>query len=373
MIVKSLCLKDFRNYSELKVDFSSGLNFIFGDNGQGKTNLIESLFFSTHLKSFRTSKLETLCKNSCNSFWITTELSKQGVDHKLDIIVIKGRKKVVLDNQFLSYSSDFIRNFFSLLFAPDQLVLFKEYPKVRRAYFDRLLFLIDRQYHIWIKEFNRIKKQKCILLKQKNLESLDIWNKMLSEVIPKITAARNAIADKINQLLSNLLYELTDRPVELLLRYHSNLDGKVENVPSEINSFLEKRKERECEVGYLYYGPHKDDFWMSMGRNGDRHIFSQGEYRISFLSLQLAVNQIIREEMKFRPILLLDDILSELDERTSLKSIEYIAGKTNQVFITSTSIPKRILHMGAAYSIRQGKIIGSFPEFAGENVTIETG
>ena len=355
-MIKSLSLQDFRNYSELKIDFSPGLNFLFGRNGQGKTSLIEALYFSTHLKSFRVSNLQTLCSRGCESCWITADISKRDVDHQLRTTIDKGRKRAILDDRVFSYTSEFVRNFFSLLFAPDQLVLFKEYPLVRRAYFDRLLFLIDRQYCLWIKEFNRVKKQKGILLKQQKRKGLDAWNRLLSEVISKITVARRTITDKINRVLSNTLYELTGRSDKLLLGYRENIGEKVEIAPFEIYKFLWEKKEKECEIGHLHYGPHRDDYWISMGGSRDRSMLSQGEYRISFLSLQLAVNQIIIDEMKFYPILLLDDILSELDEQISLKAIECIAGKKNQVFITSASISESIAGMGSAYHIESGKI-----------------
>ena len=359
MIIRSLFLKDFRNYSEFEIDFSSGLNFILGDNGQGKTNLIESLYFSTHLKSFRTSRLGTVCRRNCASSRIATELSKQNIDQQLGITIDRGRKKVVLNGRILCYISDFARSFFSLLFAPDQLVFFKEYPSARRAYFDRLLFLVDSRYCIWIKEFNRIKKQKSILLKRRERKGLDVWNGLLSEIIPKITAARSAMAERINRSLSAVLYRLTGRSAELLIGYRDGFGGKVEMVSSEIDRFLYEKKERECESGYMHYGPHKDDFWISMDGNSNGRSFSQGEYRISFLSLQLAVNRMISKEMRFRPILLLDDILSELDANTCLKFVTYIADKANQVFIASTSVPKRFLEMGTAYSIGQGRILGT--------------
>ncbi len=357
MVIKSLSLKEFRNYSCITFDFLPGVNFIHGNNGQGKTNLVESLFFSTHLKSYRTSKLHAICKSGHDSAWIQTMLSKQKVDHELSILIERGRKRVVLDGKTLLLTSEFVRSFISLLFAPDQLVFFKEYPLERRAFFDRVLFLIDGNYHLWIKEFNRIKKQKCIVLKKRSDSDLDVWNRLLSEIIPKITQARQEVTVKINQSLTTVFQELTGRKGTLLLSFRSDLQGKVDLNASEIYNFLSGKKEKEYDMGYLLYGSHRDDYWLSLDQKKDRYTFSQGEYRISFLALQLAINKIIGEEMKFNPILLLDDIFSELDEPVSRRSIEYISQNKNQMFITSTSIPQDILKTGTSYRIESGKLV----------------
>jgi DNA replication and repair protein RecF len=357
MVIKSLSLINFRNYKHFETNFNSGLNFIYGKNGQGKTNLIESLYFSTHLKSFRTPKIDQLKQFQSESASIRIQVEKQSVINNIGILLIQDKKKVSINNKILGLSSDFIRNFFSILFAPDLLSSFKEYPIERRTFFDRILYVTNAGYFQLIKEYNRIRKQKAILLKSQSMNELDIWNRLLSELIPKIIAARKKLVDQINVKLPLIFSELTGRSENLQLCYFNDFHDKIDPAPEVIFQFLTSKKEIECAKGFLYYGPHKDNYWMIRNGIQDKISFSQGEYRISFLALQLSINQIIKEELNYYPVLLLDDIFSELDESVCEKSIHHIFENHNQVFLTSTSIPDQFIGLGNLYQIESGKII----------------
>lgn len=356
MVINTLELLFFRNYESFSTQFSPGINFIYGRNGQGKTNLIESLYVLTHLKSFRTSRLTELEMFSKDASSIRANLTKQGVSHLVEIDLKKNQKKVRLDAKKIGYTSDYIKNFFSILFSPDQLVFFKEYPLERRNFIDRVLVLVDPNYFQLVKDFNRIKKQKSSLLRQGNAKDVAVWNQMLSGLIPNIGNTRDKFVKDINEVITEIFSHLTGRENKLELHYQGDLDKRTEREEGSIYSFLQEKLDSEIEKGHLCYGPHKDQFWLTLDRRRDKQSFSQGEYRITFLALQFSINQLIREKLGFNPVILLDDIFSELDTGVYEKTIEYIDKRDNQVFITSTEIPSLLREKGSSYMISKGRI-----------------
>jgi len=356
-VIQSLKLIDFRNYENIDVEFNSGINFIYGMNGQGKTNLIESLYLITHLKSFRTSKIGDLISYSKKkTSIIETGLSKQNVRHEIRITLHENLKKVLHNRKIVKFTSEYIRHFLSLLFSPDQLVAFKEFPAERRNFIDRILFLTNINYFQRIKEYNRIKKQKNILLREGNKKDIFIWNQLMAAVIPEIIKSRELIVEKINEVLPKIFLALTGRGLRLKFFYGNDLNNKSDASTESILRYLTEKVDQEIGNGYCQFGPHKDNYWMTLDDKKDRQAFSQGEYRIAYLSLQLAVNKIISELLGFRPMLLLDDIFSELDETVCENTIAYIAQRDNQVFLTSTSIPKKFMNIGDAICISNGRL-----------------
>ncbi len=357
MVIKSLNLLFFRNYESFSSDFSSGINFVHGRNGQGKTNLIESLYIVTHLKSFRTSHISELNSYSKDASSIRAILSKQNVSHDISIDIKKKGKRVSLDQKIVSYTSDYIKDFFSILFSPDQLIFFKEYPLERRNFFDRVLILIDRNYFQLIKDFNKIKKQKGYLLRQGKAKEIPVWNQLLAANTPKIIDARSMLVEKINRILTEIFSELTGREEKLELWFESDLEKRTDIDESSIFKYLQEKIDTEINKGFLYFGPHKDQFWMTLKGRKDRQTFSQGEYRIAFLALQFSLNAIINDSLGFNPVILLDDIFSELDKDVFDRTIDHIYKIDNQVFVTSTEIPPECCEKGNVLKIEKGKIL----------------
>jgi DNA replication and repair protein RecF len=354
MVIKKLELVFFRNYCSLISQFSPGINFIHGRNGQGKTNLIEALFVVTHLKSFRTTRineLETFTKNASS---IRAVLTKQSISHEIVVDLYKNQKKVCLDQKKVNYTSEYIKNLFSILFSPDQLTFFKEYPLERRSFIDRILILVDQSYFQLLKDFNRVRKQKSVSLRQGNSKNISVWNQLFASLIPKITLSRRKLVETINEVLTDTFAQLTGRNECLKLHYLGDLDNKTSLDDASIFSFLQNKQNTEIGRGFLCYGPQKDLFWLTLDDRKDKQYFSQGEYRITFLALQFAINLIVKKKLGFNPIILLDDIFSELDQEVYDRTINYIYQRENQVFITSTAIPAHLLDRGDSYLIKNG-------------------
>lgn len=356
MVIRSLVLRDFRNYKNFEIEFHPRINIIYGKNGQGKTNLIESLYLLTHLKSFRTPRVKDIYAHQKKSAFIHSIVTKQNVSHDVKLFLFEDLKKVLLDNQNIKYTSEYIRNFFSLLFAPDQLTSFKEYPLVRRSFFDRVLFLIDQDYFQRIKEYSSIKQQKGLLLRRGETKNVFVWNQLLAAVIPKIIKARKSLIEMLNGIIPEIFFSLTGRSEELMLCYRNDFEEKSEISESRLLSFLTDKLPVETAKGFVYYGPHKDNFYMTLEGKKDKQSFSQGEYRISFIALLLGVKKIISQNLDFNPIILLDDISSELDQYVYQKTMDYISSNDNQVFLTTTKLPDKVTGDGKQINIYEGKL-----------------
>ncbi|MDH5561323.1 MAG: hypothetical protein OEY59_10780, partial [Deltaproteobacteria bacterium] len=207
------------------------------------------------------------------------------------------------------------------------------------------------------KELNKIKKNKNELLKKGKKKELKVWNRLLAEVIPVITRDRKNIVLQINEFISQIFLELTGSQRNLMLVYSDDLEGKAVSEKDELIDFFDNKADHEIAKGFSFYGPHKDRYWMTLDGKLDKENFSQGEYRISFLALQFSINRVLKKKIDYQPVLLMDDLFSELDENVYQKTLNYIYENQNQVFITSTLKPNISSFYGQAFHINDGQLI----------------
>ncbi|OGH00212.1 MAG: hypothetical protein A2600_06980 [Candidatus Lambdaproteobacteria bacterium RIFOXYD1_FULL_56_27] len=353
MVIRSLGLADFRNYPRLELELGEGVHFFYGSNGQGKTNLLEALYLLTHLRSYRTQRLRPLIREESVAAKIKGKVFTRGVDHKVELELFGQAKRVLLDQKPLSLSSEYIQRFFSILFAPDQLSHFKETPAERRSFFDRALCLLEPGYFGRLKEYERIKAQKNQLLRDKKFKELGLWNEFMAQAIPPLVEARQALTGEINQRLEGYFQAFSKAKGPLHLGYKPDLDFLD---PQEVSKELQEKRPQEETQGFCGTGPHKDNYLMTMGPKRDRFNFSQGEYRTAFLALLFSLNQIFAERLDYRPLLLLDDLFSELDPEVSRSLVKEIEGLKNQVFITTTEVPHSFADRGIRYRVNQGLV-----------------
>ena len=356
MVIESLRLWNFRNYKDLKINFEPQATLFYGLNGQGKTNLIEALYLLTHLRSFRSSSLEPLLYFGEKEAVIEGIIKKRQTTHEIKIQILRGNKRVWVDGKLLSLSSEFLQNFFSLLFAPDQLTAYKENPQEKRSFFDRALCLLDLFYVENLKEFNRARKQKNILLKQGRDQEITVWNQLISKSAPKLIAQRRLLINEINESIGDVFSKLTHRTDKLEIHYRSDLEEKTDLSPEQIFEFYQSRLSQEKELGFSLPGPQKDSFWMTLNQKKDKMTFSQGEQRVAFLSLQFVLRKVLKEKLDFTPILLLDDVFSELDPEVRKHSLEEIFSKNSQVFLTAASCDADWFDSNQAIKVEQGCI-----------------
>jgi len=353
MVIPWLGLHDFRNYQTLDLHLEPKINLIYGSNGQGKTNILEALYLLTHLRSYRAQRLKPLLKSGKDQARVSGIIEENQVKHQIQLEIFPQNKRVLMDSKNLQYSSDYIQKFFSLLFAPDLLSRFKEFPVERRSFFDRALCLLDPGYFPKLKEFERLKAQKNKNLKERKNQTLDTWNQMLAQVIPELVASRNQLIEELNQKIQGFFQSLCSSDGEFKIIYKADCK---EATSQEVLQILEQKKEAEQEQGFCAVGPHKDNYLMTMETKVDRLGFSQGEYRLAFLALLLGLNQVFWERLKYCPLLLFDDLFSELDNQTCDSLMAYFKTIENQIIITSTDVPQGFKQSKGMFRVEKAQV-----------------
>lgn len=333
MHIEKLYLENFRNYNIQEFEFSQGTNIIYGLNGQGKTNIIEALYFFCNGKSYRTPRdIETV------------KFDKEYAKIKLDFfdgkrentseIYISDKKSVKVNDIPISKLSELIGMLNIVIFTPDMLNLIKDGPGVRRQFMDILISQLKPVYFKTLMNYYKVLMHRNNILKNKdkNMHStLDVWNEKLAEYGVVVNTYRNEIIKKIDEYISLIDYEGEREKTNFV--YSPSVKEDFENKENFIKQ-LKKGYEREVEKGITLTGPHRDDFDILLNGKSIKKYGSQGQMRTCVLKLKLAECRIIKDTVGHEPILLLDDILSELDEKRKEFFLNNI--KKRQIFITCT-------------------------------------
>lgn len=351
MYIKSLKLKNFRNYDEQKLEFCPQKNIIYGLNGQGKTNIIEALYFLNSGKSYRCTKEKEVIKFGEDYAKIEAEFYKNEIKNNA-LFFISDKKSVKLNGVNIDRLSELIGNINIVIFTPDHLNLIKEGPSVRRSFLDSFISQIKKSYFKNLISYYKVLKQRNNILKSKNksmLETISVWNEKLAELSLSICEMRESIIEKLNEKINTV----TDGEEKLKIKYLPGIKGDYKNKENIIKQ-LEDGIERDIEYGMTMTGPHRDDFEIFLNGISIKKFGSQGQQRSCVLKLKLSECEIIKEKTGEMPPILLDDILSELDEERRHLFIENI--KNTQVIITCTD--KEFLKgmEGFYFRVHNGKI-----------------
>lgn len=365
MVIHHVELSAIRNYLNLQATFGPNLNLIRGANGQGKTNLAEALYYLCNLDSFRTSRLNHLIRNHQGQGQIRAEIERGQVIHQIRIVLSSAGKQIQLDQNRLRRTSDYVKSFFSLVFTPEDVALFRSTPQDRRKFMDRSISFVEAGYLADLQELQHILVNRNRLLKDRQTSQLSAWNELLFKSAFRIIQTRQRLTGQINQHLSEIFQQLTGRAECLNLVYRSlllDVENPEQSVQPEamkvrFQQLSRKYQERELRYGYTLLGPQRDDYRLYLDERLDRDFFSQGELRITNLTLKFVINRLISETLEFRPVLIFDDLFSELDQGVSDKVIDYFSRLPNQIFITSTDFPKRLQDQARLFSIHQGSVI----------------
>ena len=365
MVIEELGLSRFRNYPELFVRFSEKLNLFIGKNGQGKTNLLEAVYLLTHLESFRTAKLSHLIQNGADTAYLKATILRGGIRHKVKLEISGKGRKVWLDDMPVKKISTYISSFYSFIFNAESLHLTRLFTQHRRGLFDRYVSFMDPAYLQEMKDFRVVAAQKNKLLKKGDKTALEPWNHLFAAKSCVMMEKRREVVEKINQSLTFHFQQLTGREEILRLKYLPSLKGP----PDLWEDWLNRHAPREAAVGYSLWGPHRDDYRLEMAPppptenpSADPEwkpepLFSQGEYRISMLALQMAMNRMVTEKTGSNPVLVLDDLFAELDTAIQSRLMTHLEKLPNQLFITHTETPVNAKPSAARIRmIQSGKI-----------------
>jgi DNA replication and repair protein RecF len=342
MIVKSLELKDYRNYNNLNMPFSSGTNILYGENAQGKTNILEAVYLCGTTKSHRGSKDREIIQFDKEEAHIRIILEKNQIPHRIDLHLKKNKAKgVAIDGIPIKRQGELFGMLNLVFFSPEDLYIIKNGPGERRRFMDLELCQLDKIYLNYLTNYNKVLVQRNNLLKQISfnrnlLDTLYIWDEKLMEYGCKIIDTRNNFIIRLNELVLDIHKRLTGGKEELVLQYEPNV--KTENFKDK----LKKSLERDLNFKTTHVGPHRDDLSFMIGDIDIRKYGSQGQQRTAALSCKLAEIDLVKSVIKENPILLLDDVLSELDRQRQTHLLNSIGDI--QTIITCTGLEEFVNH-----------------------------
>ena len=313
MIIKSLELADYRNYDSLQMDFCEGTNILYGDNAQGKTNILEAIYVAATTKSHKGSKDKEIVNFDKEEAHIRTYIEKEGVNSKIDMHLRKNKSKgIAVDGQKLKKAADLLGLCNVVFFSPEDLGIIKNGPSERRRFVDMELCQLDNFYLYNLNHYNKIVNQRNSLLKDLYFnpglkETLNIWDMQLVSYGSKIIERRSLFVDQLNEIIADIHYKLSGGKENIRIQYEP--DVSIEN----FEEALLRNQDRDIKTKTTSVGPHRDDFSFLIGDTDIRKFGSQGQQRTAALSLKLSEIELVKKITKDTPILLLDDVLSELD------------------------------------------------------------
>ena len=313
MILKSLELANFRNYEELNISFDKGTNILYGDNAQGKTNILEAIYVSATTKSHKGSKDKEIINFDKEEAHIRTYLEKENVETRVDMHLRKNKSKgIAIDGQKIKKAADLMGLLNVVFFSPEDLSIIKDGPAERRRFADMELCQLDSFYLYNLNHYNKIIGQRNKLLKdmyfQSELkETLNIWDSQLVSFGSKIIERREQFVKQLGDIIFDIHKKLSGGKEELVIAYEP--DVSIEDFEKQ----MKYNQDKDIRLKQTTTGPHRDDFSFVVNGVDIRKYGSQGQQRTAALSLKLSEIELVKKISKDTPVLLLDDVLSELD------------------------------------------------------------
>lgn len=357
MIIKSIELADFRNYDTLNLTFDKGTNILYGDNAQGKTNILEAIYVVATTKSHKGSKDKDIINFNKEEAHIRAYIEKEEVETRIDMHLRSSKSKgIAIDGQKIKKAAELLGLLNVVFFSPEDLGIIKNGPSERRRFVDMELCQLDSFYLYNLNSYNKIVNQRNKLLKDLYFnpslkETLNIWDSQLVSFGSKIIERRKIFIDQLNDIIYEIHKKLSGDKEELKIKYEPDVD--IENFETN----LKLSNERDIKLKQTCVGPHRDDFSFIAGNIDIRKFGSQGQQRTAALSLKLSEIELVKKITKDTPVLLLDDVLSELDANRQnylLNSIGDI-----QTIITCTGLDDFInnrFEIDKIYRVTEGKV-----------------
>lgn len=364
MYLEELQLKNFRNYDSLKIKLNPHVNIIYGNNAQGKTNLLESIYVLGLTKSHLLSMDNSLIKVGKSFCEIKGVVRKKAFKTKYEVDYINENKTLKIDNQEIKKLTDYINNSLNIIiFYPENLEIIKGSPNNRRNYLNLELSQLSNNYLKIITEYNKLLKIRNDYLKKlnKGIEIDHAYFQIITNYLVDkaviLYKMRKKFIDKINESCGKIFYEIT-KLENFKIKYITNF-CETDDIKKNLLEKLEKNHFREIKLGTTLYGPHRDELEFYLEEKNLKNFGSQGQKRMAVLAMKLAEIDIFKEFKNENPILLLDDIFSELDNTKKNNIIKYIASDI-QVVITTTDlkkVSKNSFKSMSIFKIKNGEII----------------
>lgn len=368
MKINSILLENFRNYEKQELKFDELRNIFVGENAQGKTNLVEAIYLAAFARSFRTNNASDMIRFGERSGRVTVNLTSEEIDKTICITLRSdGKKMIQKDGKVIRKTADLLNNVVVIIFSPDDLRIIKDNPERRRAYINRELSQIRPRYYELLKNYSDALKQKNTLLKNYykndnsrtfNDDMLDVYDHQLADLGYELIRYRKEFVEMLSTEAAEIMAAISNGKEQLRIEYKTGCDYITAPEGREIlyKQFYHNR-DKDLYAGYATLGPHRDDLEFFINDNDAKKYGSQGQQRTIALSLKLAEIRIAKQLMDEYPILLLDDVLSELDidrQRFLVNQIDDV-----QLFITSAELNEEViegLSGGTLFKVKDGSI-----------------
>jgi len=355
MYIKELSLKDFRNYEELTLKLHQGINIFKGNNAEGKTNILEAIYLCATARSHRTHKEKEMVKWGQEFAHITIKLKKKYVEDSIDFHLGQKLKSVAVNRIALSKLGELFGCLNIVMFSPEDLQLVKNSPKERRRFIDIELCQIDKLYYYALKQYYKIIKQRNLALKQhyvnKDFSIIDVWDMQLEYYGKEVIQKRMDFIKELNSIAKAIHQDISGGKETLEVLYEPDV------VLEELKNKILKYREKDLLYQTTSVGPHRDDLKFLINGMDVKIYGSQGQQRTVVLSMKLAELNIMKKYIGEEPILLLDDVLSELDDHRQKDLFKYT--QNIQTLITCTGIEKSVWNtqkIGKLYSVESGRV-----------------
>ena len=366
MLLKKIKLQNYRNYKDLELDTPHMVNVFLGPNAQGKTNLLESILVLALTKSHRTSKDKELIGWHSDHAYLYGQIEKKYGHIGLELSYSTKGKKAKLNGLEQRKLSDYVGSLNVVMFAPEDLEIVKGTPGVRRRFLDMEIGQVQPGYLYWLQQYHKVLQQRNNVLKAAHQSvdqtMMEVWNMQLAQLGVKIMIKRKHFIDKLQRFAEEIHAGITNHKEQLMLEYRPSFDcDATQDEAILFEQFMVKLtqvKEQEFRRGVTLIGPHRDDIGFYINDKEAQVYGSQGQQRTTALSIKLAELELIHEEIGEYPILLLDDVLSELDHNRQTQLIETFQSKV-QTFITTTgleSVNMEKLKDAGIYYVKEGKV-----------------
>jgi DNA replication and repair protein RecF len=338
MIIKNIKLNHFRNYKECRVSFDEKLNIIYGDNAQGKTNILEAIYMCATSKSHRTNNFKEMIEMEMKEAHIHVDIMKDESEYEIDAhLNATGKKQFAINKLPIKKLNELLGILHVIMFSPEDLSLIKSGPRERRRFVDLELSQLSSVYFHYLQQYHKLLKQRNALLKQcfknpsaENREQLDIWDLQFVHYGVKVIELREKFIDDLKEIYKKRHFEISGGKELMELKYDKNIDIEM------FEEKLKKNQDKDIRFGTTSVGPHRDDLMFDLNGVDLRKYGSQGQQRTAALSLKLSEIDLVIERKEENPVLLLDDVLSELDANRQKYLMDNLSGI--QTFITCTGV-----------------------------------
>lgn len=337
MFVSDLAVQQFRNYRELNLAFTSPVNVITGMNGSGKTNILEALYVLSNVRSFRSYNDSVLINWNADYFFCKSSINDDSDERIFSVGYTRSpqkKKKLMINGQEITSSTEYYGSFLTVIISPDDINYLSGNPEIRRRYFDSVISKTDSDYMSALSSYRHILSSRNALLKniqkKKSMEDeLDVWDHLLFEKAEMIVTARSQFIKNYSPVFNSYYATISEN--------HENCDVVYSVEEVQAGNLLEKLKQsrlRDIQMGFTTQGPHRDDYLFKNQEGKPFALYaSQGQMRTSSVALKLAEKDIIEQKKQGKPVILVDDIFSELDEKRKSHLLTALRGD-NQVFFT---------------------------------------